>query len=189
MSKYSYEFKLSVVEEYVRGEDAYGEISRRRGVADGHLREWIATYKIHGIKGLKKKYSHYSAEFRLLVLKHMWDNKLSHRDTIAAFDIRSRACLRDWEKRYLNGGIDALETCRKGRPRTMPDTGSNPAPPPDDEKLTHEALLAELKYLRMENAYLKKLKALVQAKQAPTKRKESIRALYHQHKGRYGYAP
>jgi hypothetical protein len=43
MSKYSYEFKLSVVEEYVRGEDGYGEIGRRRGITDGHLREWIRT--------------------------------------------------------------------------------------------------------------------------------------------------
>jgi transposase len=134
------------------------------------LREWIATYKANGVEGLKKKFSHYTAEFKFSVLKHMWDNKLSYRETIAAFDIRSRACLRDWEKRYQGGGIEALEPRRRGRPRTMPDTGSK-TPPPPDEKLTHEALLAELKYLRMENAYLKKLKALVQAKQAPTKRK------------------
>jgi transposase len=42
---------------------------------------------------------------------------------------------------------------------------------PEDENLTREAILAELNHLRMENAYLKKVKALVQSKQAPTKRK------------------
>ncbi len=45
---------------------------------------------------------------------------------------------------------------------------------PSDEKRSREELLAELDYLRMENAYLKKLQALVQArpKQAsPKKRK------------------
>ncbi len=53
-------------------------------------------------------------------------------------------------------------------PAAKPDTPSN------DEKRSQEELLAELAYLRMENAYLKKLQALVQArpKQAqPKKRK------------------
>jgi transposase len=54
----------------------------------------------------------------------------------------------------------------------VPTTKSEPSP--DDEKRTREELLAELNQLRMENAYLKKLRALVQAKQkatSPTKRK------------------
>jgi transposase len=171
MSKYSYEFKLSVVEEYLSGSDGYGKISLRRGVAHGHLREWIAAYKVHGTNGLKKKFSHYTAEFKLLVLNHMWDNKLSRRETMALFNIRNRAGLRDWEKRYRDGGIDALVSRQRGRPRTMPDTGTKPPPPPDDEKRSREELLTELSYLRMENDYLKKLKALVQTKKNPAKRK------------------
>jgi transposase len=90
---------------------------------------------------------------------------------MAVFNIRSRGCLRDWEKRYRHGGIDALESRQRGRPRTMPDTGNKPPPPPDDGKRSREELLAKLNYLRMENDYLKKLKALVQTKQTPTKRK------------------
>jgi transposase len=45
---------------------------------------------------------------------------------------------------------------------------------PGEDKRSREDLLAELDYLRMENAYLKKLRALVQAKQnaaQPKKRK------------------
>jgi transposase len=41
----------------------------------------------------------------------------------------------------------------------------------DEDKLGREELLAELKYLRMENDYLKKLEALVQDKGAQRKRK------------------
>ena len=41
-------------------------------------------------------------------------------------------------------------------------------PPPDDENRPRDELLAELNYLRMENAYLKKLQALVQAQQKAT---------------------
>lgn len=43
-----------------------------------------------------------------------------------------------------------------------------------DEAKSREELLAELKQLRMENAYLKKLKALTQ-EHAPKKRKPSRR--------------
>ena len=47
--------------------------------------------------------------------------------------------------------------------------------PRSDEAKSREELLAELAYLRMENAYLKKLEALTQARQAPTRRKPSRR--------------
>jgi transposase len=171
MTKYSEEFKLSVVKEYLEGRDGYREICRQRGIGHGDLREWVGAYKAHGIEGLKKKFSHYNADFKLLVLKHMLDNKLSHRETMAAFNLRSRAGLRDWEKRYRSGGMSALEPRRKGRPKSMPDRTSKPPVPPDGEQQTREELLAELNCLRMENAYLKKLKALVQSKQALTKRK------------------
>lgn len=52
-----------------------------------------------------------------------------------------------------------------------------PEPPPEarnDEAKSREELLAELRYLRMENAYLKKLEALTQG-HAPKKRKPSRR--------------
>lgn len=52
-------------------------------------------------------------------------------------------------------------------------TGSDT--PPSDEARSREELLAELAYLRMENAYLKKLEALTQARHAPKGRKPSRR--------------
>jgi transposase len=56
----------------------------------------------------------------------------------------------------------------------MPAAPSQPELKPDDDKRSREDLQAELDYLRMENAYLKKLQALVQARQSqplPKKRK------------------
>jgi transposase len=48
---------------------------------------------------------------------------------------------------------------------------SQPESKPDDEK-SREDLQAELDYLRMENAYLKKLQALVQARPKPASPKK-----------------
>jgi transposase len=104
----------------------------------------------------------------------MWENELSFGQTAAAFNIRNHSAVGVWERSYREGGFDALLPRPRGRPKQMPAPTTKPEPSPDDEKRTREELLAELNQLRMENAYLKKLRALVQAKQKatpPTKRK------------------
>ena len=53
----------------------------------------------------------------------------------------------------------------------MSDPGNKKPHLPNDNKRTRDELLAELKQLRMENAYLKKVEALVRAKRALKKRK------------------
>ena len=59
----------------------------------------------------------------------------------------------NWEKRYLENGIEGLESNKKGRkPRTQ-----KPKPP----KTRLEELEEENLNLRIENEYLKKLNALV----------------------------
>jgi transposase len=104
----------------------------------------------------------------------MWDNELSFGQTAAAFNIRNHAAVGKWERSYREGGFDALIPRPRGRSKQMSTPTTKPEPSPDDEKRTREELLAELNQLRMENAYLKKLRALVQARQKatpPTKRK------------------
>jgi transposase len=104
----------------------------------------------------------------------MWDNALSFGQTAATFNIRHHAIIGVWERSYRDGGFDALVPRPRGRLKQMSAPTTKPESSPDDEKRTREELLAELNQLRMENAYLKKLRALVQAKQkatSPTKRK------------------
>ena len=178
MSKHSFDFKCSVVAFYADGEHSYEEVVRRFGVDYATARKWVALHASHGMAGLSRKIGHYDAAFKLSVLQRMWKDGLSHRRTAAIFNIRNASCLADWERRYAHGGIEALAPRRKGRPRSMPEppviaTGSDT--PPSDEAKSREELLAELAYLRMENAYLKKLEALTQAHRAPHGRKPSRR--------------
>lgn len=163
MTKHTTAFKHSVVEFYGSGERGYREVSKYFGIDNATVRSWVAIHAAHGSAGLMKKFSLYDAAFKLSVLKRMWEDELSLRQTAAIFNIRSRTCISDWEKRYESGGIAALAPRRRGRPRPMPETPiiiSQEDAPQNDEVKSREELLAELNYLRMENAYLKKLKAL-----------------------------
>lgn len=174
MTKYTEQFKLSVVQQYLDGVAGYKVVAAQHGLDDSMVRRWVGCYRIHGASGLAKKYSHYSSPFKLSVLQHMWDNALSYTQAAALFNIRNPSGIQDWENSYRHGGLDALTPRVRGRPRKMAAPTTKPVLPSDDDKRTREELLAEVNHLRMENAYLKKLRALVQAQQkaAPPKKRK-----------------
>jgi len=165
MTKYDEQFKLSVVQKYLDGLGGYKAIAKQHGLDHELFRRWVLRFQAHGVDGLKKKFTHYSAEFKLSVLQHMWDNGLSCGQAAALFNIRSPAVLSVWESEYRRAGLEALAARPRGRPKSMSAVPPQPEQKPDDDKRTREELLAELDHLRMENAYLKKLRALIQAQQ------------------------
>jgi transposase len=177
MTKFDERFKRSVVKQCASGKLTYAAVARRNGVSVSMVKLWVATHKRQGSEGLRKKFDHYDAAFRLRVLKRMWKNHWSYIETAIAFGIRSAGCLAVWERCYHSGGIDALKPRTRGRPPKMPDFPASPTPTTsDDESRSKKDLLAEIDQLRMENAYLKKLEALVQEQKqqkaaAPKKRK------------------
>jgi transposase len=178
MAKYDEQFKLAVVQEYLAdGSDGYRALAKRHGLAShAMLERWVMGYRLHGAAGLSKKSSKYTAEFKLSVLRHMWDNQLSTIQTAAKFDIRHHAMVGIWERAYREQGLEALIPRPRGRPKAMAIPAQEPTSEssPDDTKLSREQLLAEVQQLRMELAYTKKLHALVQArqKQAPQKKRK-----------------
>lgn len=187
MSKYSSTFKQEVVSYHGDGKHSYREVGLRFGLDHSMVRRWVASHAAHGVAGLSRKHSHYDAQFRaqfrLSVLERMWKDGLSRRQAAALFDIRNVGCLSVWERQYERGGLEALVPRRRGGSRSMAKPPVAPPPvtntggdgPPSDEARSREELLAELAYLRMENAYLKKLEALTQARRALSGRKQSRR--------------
>ncbi|MGW6384345.1 helix-turn-helix domain-containing protein, partial [Peribacillus butanolivorans] len=82
-------------------------------------------------------------------------------ETTVHYNLPSDSTLLKWANQLKEGGIDALKSKKKGRLSMEKETKkTSPA------KGSQVALLAELEYLRAENAYLKKLNALVQEKEA-----------------------
>ena len=173
--KYTEQFKRTVVHDYLSGQDGFRAVAQRYGVPNRSLVErWVAAYRLHGAAGLSKKRSRYGPNFKLLVLRHMWDNRLSMTQTAAEFNIRRHSTVGVWERAYRDGGVEALAPPPTIRLKKMTKPTTKPEVPAGDDQRSREELMAELAYLRMENAYLKKLDALVQARQksaVPKKRK------------------
>lgn len=176
MTKYTEQFKREVVQDYLaEGSDGLRAVAQRHGISSHFtVRRWVLAHQLHGDVGLKKKSGKYDAEFKLMVLQHMWDNHLSITQAAARFDIRNHAVVGIWERAYRDGGVEALIPRPRGKPKPMATVAPRPDNPSDDEKRSREELLAEVNQLRMELAYLKKLDALVQArkKQAPQKKRK-----------------
>ena len=166
MAKYSVQFKQQVVDRYLAGPLGCVRLGKELDVDPSLVHLWVRLYETHGTGGLEKKQHRRSAEDKLLILQHMWKHELSCFETAIAFNVRHPASVGQWERCYHSGGIDALGPRPRQRPKKMP-TSQPPAPqaPPNEEAKTHEELLEEVKFLRMENAYLKKLRALVQEQQ------------------------
>ena len=173
MAKYEEPFRLQVVQEYLTGGASTRVLATRYGVGRTVIRRWIASYREHGVAGLRRKAGHYDAQFKLSVLWRMQRDGLSYSQVAALFDIRSAGHVSSWERLYHEGGIDALSPRRRGRPRKMV-TSLPPQPTeagaPDERP--REELLKEIEYLRAEVAYLKKLDALLQAKKQAAQKKK-----------------
>jgi transposase len=83
----------------------------------------------------------------------------------AVYNIASPSTITNWLKQLEEYGVDALETNKKGRPSMKKETKKKPV------EGSLEALQAENERLRAENAYLKKLRALVQESEASERKK------------------
>lgn len=172
MTKYDEQFKLTVVRQYLSGKAGYKTVADEHGVAYAMVRRWVGWYQAHGAAGLGKKFSHYSAKCKLSVLQHIWDNELSYGQAAVHFNIRNPSSIGAWERSYREGGLDALEPAARGRRRKMAIQTTKTEGPPEEDKRSREELLAEVNQLRMEVAYLKKLRALVQAQRKATPAKK-----------------
>jgi transposase len=171
MYRYNSAFKIRIAKAYLAGGIGHKALAAKHGIDYAKVRLWAKLYKAHGARGLARQYSHYSAKFKLSTLRRMWADGLSYYDTAALFNIRSPSCLPAWERLYRDGGVRALEPRKRGRPKAVTEPKEKLPSRRLDAERSQEELIAELNQLRMENAYLKKLDALVRARRAPKGRK------------------
>ncbi len=88
-----------------------------------------------------------------MVVETMMRDKLSYSEAARQFEVSNHHRVADWERIYLMEGPEGLYIERRGR--------SSKGRPTKFPKEVEEDLLKEVQRLRAENAYLKKLQALV----------------------------
>ena len=161
MTKYTEEFKLRLVNEYLNGNIGYSRMAKKYNMpSDTPLKNWVRNYKSQGIKGLQRKVSKeaYSVQFKLDAIEFMIKTGASFPETAKHFRLNHPSQLFRWMKEFNEHGIEGLKPKSKGRPSMSKKPNSQTRK--KENKLTHEAeLTRENELLRLEVAYLKKLRA------------------------------
>lgn len=176
MSKYSFEFKLKVVKEYMQGKaGGYKSVANKYDVINhGLIRYWVNDYEKYGEEGLKRKSTKtfYSGDFKLRVLQYRQYHNCSYREAANHFGISNQATIANWQRKYLDEGFEGLNKSI-GRPSTMSENKKKK----DTLNLTKSEkeelikLREENEFLRASLAYEKKLKALIQEREQKTKKR------------------
>ena len=107
----------------------------------------------------------YTAEFKQMVVETMQKEGLSYNEAARQFEINDHHRVQAWERIYLEEGPEGFQIERRGRK----SAGRQPKQlKPEVEK----DLIAEVQRLRAENAYLKKLNALVIEEERQNRRRK-----------------
>ena len=166
MAKYSYEFKMKVVQEYFDGKGGTKFLSKKFNISSPEsLRTWISAYKEFGPEGLmrKRENQNYSFEFKLHVIELYLRTEVSYKDLAMSVGINNPSLITRWVNDYRIAGPDALKPKPKGRkPKVAKpkDTNFNKNEETNNDTQYLKQLENENLKLRIENAYLKELRRL-----------------------------
>jgi len=165
MGKYTEQFKLTAITAYLDGDNGFRKVAQQWGIDFSLLRRWVATYQSNGTLSQRSHARRYAEDFKRRVLDYMHEHRLSLRQTAAHFDLGQSSQIGNWQRQYYSCG-PAASVAHQKKPIKVPKK-IKPAKPTDtdDSQKPRDQLLAELEYLRMENAVLKELKALREEKE------------------------
>ena len=168
MTKYTINQKIEVIVRYQEGLESMTEIARSIGTDESVVRNWVKQFKYHGLAAFEKTYTSYTPQFKMDVLNFMREKDVSPNEAAAFFRISSPGLIRKWRAQLETKGYEAFSPKKKG-PKSMKKESKKQ---PEDilAEGSTQSLEARIKQLEMENEYLKKLNALVQAKEKSPKK-------------------
>lgn len=155
--KYSYEFKLKVVEEYLNGTLGYTLLAKKHHISTTSLIEkWVNQFKTNGKEGLKTKRRNatYPLNFKLNVLRFKQYTGASYIDTANAFGISEPSIIANWHRQYERFGTQGLNK-PQGRPPKMPKSNPNQDNNKTIHDNNHDEMKQENELLKKENEYLR----------------------------------
>ena len=131
---------------------------------------WTKVYDIYGESGLEHRSRHWTYKDKANAVQRVLDGE-SYTEVAHSLGISSETQVSTWHRKYLELGWDGLKLDGRGRKRKM---GSKPIKSSKSKSQAEEIveLRKRLEYLEAENAYLKKLAALVQQRKAQEQKKK-----------------
>lgn len=177
MPKYTKEFKIKLVLEYLSGESGGLKlIAKTYKIPKSTLGLWINQYKSGGFDNLSKKLKNnkFNSEFKLSVIQYRQINNTSLKETAQYFDIANGWTISNWEKKYKESGLSGLEDNR-GRPKKEMTKSNKKSklniPIKETEREELIRLREENRLLKMKIIYEKKLQALLLEEEAKARKR------------------
>ena len=135
-----------------------------------HIIMWSRVYELYGENGLEHRIRHWTYEDKVNAIQRLLDGE-SYYEVAHSLGMSTKSQVLTWHRKYLELGWDGLKLDGRGRKRKM---GNKPIKPPKSKSQAEEIveLRKRLEYLEAENAYLKKLAALVQQRKAQEQKKK-----------------
>ncbi|MBQ0141137.1 MAG: transposase, partial [Kurthia sp.] len=99
MVKYSEEFKLNLVQEYLMDSLGYTLLARKYGMpSPTPLQDWVRAYKDWGIEGISPKNTKqfYPVQFKVDVLHFMKQTGASYQETAIQFKMNKPSLIASW---------------------------------------------------------------------------------------------
>lgn len=158
MSKFTKQDKVKAAKRYLQGKEGYREIASELGIDHKSIVKWVKQYQHQGAKAFTNKCTTYTPEFKMEVLNYMTEKQTSLSETAAIFNIPAHQTVARWAKKFEKVGQEAFRPNEK-RYTSMKNKTESPL-----TKKSVKELEDENNYLKMENAYLKKLNALTHLK-------------------------
>lgn len=164
MTKYSYQFKLKVVKEYLEGEMSYLDLETKYSVDNSMILDWVNHFEMNGATGLKvrRSKSNYTQDFKLSVVDYYQTHDVGVRGVAAHFNI-SPSQVHNWTYGYRKDGVAGLRTSVRGRkPMTKKSKKRKKLSPTKEEAYKQEIidLKKKLYDTEMDREFLKTLKTL-----------------------------
>ena len=169
MSKLTIKDKIEIYERRKKGE-TISSLTKSFKVRESNIRYLIALIKKHGYDILRKdKNRNYSKKFKLQIINRILISHESINSVALDIGLVSSSILHNWLSKFKENGYNVIEKKKGRKPKSMTKPKKNDKILSEKEKI--KQLEDEILYLKAENEYLKKLRALVQERELKEKKK------------------
>lgn len=169
MSKLTRENKMEIYKRRLKGE-TIASLAKSFNVRKSNIEYLIALIRKHGYDILRNdKNRLYSKEFKLQTINRVLINHESFNSVALDIGLASAGILHNWLSKFKENGYNLIENKKGRKPKSMTKPKKNIKVLSEKEKI--KKLEEENLYLKAENEYLKKLRALVQERELKEKEK------------------